>query len=641
VGQWIEPDVKPVEVPQPGGFYGGASVGMKSVSLSDASEFTEHIVFTGISEEVFDISFNFEQQVGDFDPTKHVFIEEDDIKLPFKLALGSSSLVKMIVPSASYTTTTGPKSITCNTVTGSGGLSEGIIQFTWPDQPTSAQINLLVNFIAPYGQGYTLEQTKPVSDTGAAFPLNPDQFVQRTRVIFLNALETADRTSKALFKWEWNPPQTEDTSRPKIAGYTIIEPSKDGNPNNLPSYDLIFPFSPDDVKKGEATPKIEYKVQGITGEWRGRNASGSIDIGEVCIAFDWEGITSIGDTLAIPALLTRYDIPDPVRRQRLTSQYGRFMTQHAKASGDPGGGAGSGDSDVKKKVDRSYSLGYTISEEEKKAGFTSLAVRETYAKAIQLQKRPQNTGLMTQTYPRNYNLHDVNGRNFITPVKDQRYCGSCVAFGVCAAVEGTIQVRQDDPDVNPDFSEADLFYCLGGMNGRTCGNNVGNPLRTEPNGGWYPSGALSEFQNSGVVEEWLYPYESPASPFDKTLPCDLPEDSEEYKTTINNWTVLSSTDDMKAWISGGKGPLVGAFTVYQEFLDYFQHNNSPSAIYRKGANPGQIKGGHCICIVGYSDDDQCWICKNSWGPYWADYGFFKIGYGECGIDAYMWGVDIV
>ena len=248
--------------------------------------------------------------------------------------------------------------------------------------------------------------------------------------------------------------------------------------------------------------------------------------------------------------------------------------------------------------------------------------------------------MIAAAYPTSYDLRDVDGQNFITSVKDQEYCGSCVAFGVCAAVEGTIQILNNDPSLNPDFSEAHLFYCLGGNNGRTCGNTIGDPPTMEPNGGWWPGGALSEFQSTGVVHEWCFAYESPASPFEPTLPCSLCQDWESNVTKIQGWTVLSVIDEMKAWISSGNGPLVAAFTVYQDFMDYFGTNNSPDAIYRKSANPGALLGGHCICVIGYNDDEQCWICKNSWGPFWAASGFFKIGYGEVGIDSYMWGVYI-
>jgi hypothetical protein len=42
-------------------------------------------------------------------------------------------------------------------------------------------------------------------------------------------------------------------------------------------------------------------------------------------------------------------------------------------------------------------------------------------------------------------------------------------------------------------------------------------------------------------------------------------------------------------------------------------------------------GNHAICVIGYDDTQNCWICKNSWGTGWGDSGFFKIAYGQCGI----------
>ena len=54
---------------------------------------------------------------------------------------------------------------------------------------------------------------------------------------------------------------------------------------------------------------------------------------------------------------------------------------------------------------------------------------------------------------------------------------------------------------------------------------------------------------------------------------------------------------------------------------------------------GILEEGHCVSIVGYDDTRQCWIAKNSWGDWWGKKGFFKIGYGECGIDAAMWAIE--
>ncbi len=637
VGEWIQPDAKPVETSQPGGFFGGVSVSMKNVSLSDTAQFNEHMSFSGISEGIHQVSFNFEQQVGAFSPAKHLFIEQDDIKLPFKLAIGNCEKVRVIAPSASYTTATGPRTVQCNAVDGkNGGLTEGTIQFTWPQRPTSAQISLVVNFISPFGPGYEFRVTKPVSDTGAAFLFEPDQFIQRTRLFFVMAVTVTDLSSKALFQWEWTPPQTSGTARPKMSGFFLITPDPNGNPNNLPTYDIEFPYHPEDWT-GESTPKIQYKVQGLTGEWKNRTAAGSISIGDASVAVDWSQSTSIGGILAIPAALTQAG-PDPAYRNRLLALRSQAMQRQSQGyAGQSRGMMGTDGAHI----DRSRSLGAVPG-----PGEPSLFAKEQMASASYAASGLATQGITAYApaYPKSYDLRDVNGQNFITSIKDQGYCGSCVAFGVCATVEGTLQVRRNNPNLNPDFSEAHLFYCLGHAHGRTCGNWVGNPPAQELNGGWFPggggAGALDDFQLIGVADEACFPYASPSSPFEPTLPCASCSDWSGRVTKINSWTILGSTYQMKDWLSGGNGPLVATISIYQDFMDFFKANNDPAAIYRKGSDPGNLVGGHCISVVGYNDDDQCWICKNSWGPYWAASGFFKIGYGEVGIDLYMWGVDI-
>jgi C1A family cysteine protease len=71
--------------------------------------------------------------------------------------------------------------------------------------------------------------------------------------------------------------------------------------------------------------------------------------------------------------------------------------------------------------------------------------------------------------------------------------------------------------------------------------------------------------------------------------------------------------------------------VYDDFFHYV------SGVYHH--TTGGVQGGHCVCVVGYDDTQSCWICKNSWGPAWGENGFFRIKYGDCGIDAEMWGVN--
>jgi C1A family cysteine protease len=214
--------------------------------------------------------------------------------------------------------------------------------------------------------------------------------------------------------------------------------------------------------------------------------------------------------------------------------------------------------------------------------------------------------------PTAFDWRNVGGRNFITPIKDQDSCGSCVAFGSAATVEGTFRVQRNDPNLAVDFSEAHLFYCIAKSQGRDCSN------------GWYCDAGIDAFMNPGVVDETCFPYSA------GDQDCNLCNDWQNRVTRITAWHAISAVADIKTWLST-RGPLSTAFNVYNDFFSY------RNGVYRHVS--GELGGGHCVSVVGYDDGTCCWICKNSWGTAWGDGGFFRIAYGECGIDALMWAVD--
>ncbi|MBN9311674.1 MAG: hypothetical protein BGO40_09310 [Chryseobacterium sp. 39-10] len=203
-----------------------------------------------------------------------------------------------------------------------------------------------------------------------------------------------------------------------------------------------------------------------------------------------------------------------------------------------------------------------------------------------------------------------NNGNFVTPVKNQGSCGSCVAFGTIASVESMIKIARG-ANYQVDLSEAHLFYCHARSEGRTCAN------------GWWPDRALSFFQSQGVTEDSYYPY----SAGDQNCTGKLAGwDSRLNK--ITGYSKINGIVAMKEYIST-KGPVEACFAVYQDFYNY------RSGIYRKVS--GSLVGGHCVCIVGYDTAGGYWICKNSWGPGFGESGFFKIAFGQCGIEEQVYG----
>lgn len=67
----------------------------------------------------------------------------------------------------------------------------------------------------------------------------------------------------------------------------------------------------------------------------------------------------------------------------------------------------------------------------------------------------------------------------------------------------------------------------------------------------------------------------------------------------------------------------GRFSRYNDF-----------SIYRDGTGVRDLS--HAILIVGYDDDEKCWIIQNSFGTKWGQQGLGRIAYGHCKI---MSGID--
>jgi C1A family cysteine protease len=227
-------------------------------------------------------------------------------------------------------------------------------------------------------------------------------------------------------------------------------------------------------------------------------------------------------------------------------------------------------------------------------------------------KNATATATASTSNPTTSDWRNHNGNNYITPIRDQSSCGSCVAFGCCAATEGTYEVVTNSPGYSIDLSEAQLFYCDASTQSCNCET------------GWWPDNALAFLKNPGICDEAAFPY----TPGDQ--PCKLPADWETRLTVITGYHSITDTTQMKQWLST-QGPLVTCFSVYQDFYNY------SSGVYHYVS--GSLAGGHCVCIIGYDDNQQCWFAKNSWGTGWGEKGFFQIAYGSCGIDAEMWAIE--
>lgn len=200
---------------------------------------------------------------------------------------------------------------------------------------------------------------------------------------------------------------------------------------------------------------------------------------------------------------------------------------------------------------------------------------------------------------RNATVDGVTG-NFMSPVRNQGKCGSCVAFATVAAFEGALAVASKTPQLNVDVSEQDLFGYIG-----SCSY-----------GSW-PSSGMSQVMRSGVPDEVCFPYTSGRTGEDGDSSDACRDRSTRTLSAVSSATHYSPASIKQALMNG---PLQTTMSVYEDFMFY------KSGVYKHVTGP--MMGGHAVTLVGYDDEGRYWIGKNSWGTSWGEDGYFRIAYDD-------------
>lgn len=203
----------------------------------------------------------------------------------------------------------------------------------------------------------------------------------------------------------------------------------------------------------------------------------------------------------------------------------------------------------------------------------------------------------TLTLPAKLDYRDYNGGNYVTSVKNQE-CGNCWAFASTAALESRVLLDLNMPGVDLDLSEKITTVCSGAG---SC------------SGGWM---VTDFFVNTGLPPESDY-----TGSIDGGCSAAKPGwQLDSYKATgYQSWR-FNSVEEVKTALFT-YGPMFVEMVVWNEF---FAHD---SGIYSWSGEP-QGYTLHAVELVGYDDENSCFIAKNSWGTRWGEEGFFRIAYSQ-------------
>ena len=204
------------------------------------------------------------------------------------------------------------------------------------------------------------------------------------------------------------------------------------------------------------------------------------------------------------------------------------------------------------------------------------------------------------------NIIKIDLRYKCPPVYDQGSLGSCSAnaIGFCYHFD---ELKQQE---NSPFIPSRLFLYY---NERVIEGNVNLDSGAEIHDG------IQSINQTGLCHESMWVYDT--TKFKDKPTDDCYTDALSHKA-IEYRAIPQELDQIKQCLVDGY-PIVFGFLVYQSF--------ESSQVAATGIVPmpqpnESVIGGHAVASVGYDDEKNWFIVRNSWGSNWGDNGYFYMPY---------------
>lgn len=205
----------------------------------------------------------------------------------------------------------------------------------------------------------------------------------------------------------------------------------------------------------------------------------------------------------------------------------------------------------------------------------------------------------------------IDLRKNCPPVFSQGNLGSCTANALNAAVEYGRKVQKKR---NRRMSRLFLYYNERVMMGSESYDS-----------GAYLRDGIKSLSKQGVCYESEWRYSASTKPFAKftkkpPVMC--------YTSALNHvigsyFRISNGLMGIKQCLAEGF-PIAFGFSVYESF--YSQEVTTTGIMPMPDIKTESMLGGHAVLAVGYDDEKQMVLVRNSWGKNWGDKGYFWMPY---------------